>query len=65
MIQRRQGLGFAREAGQALGVLREQLRQDLDGHIAVQAAVAGAIHLAHAARAQRADDFVGAELCSG
>src|SRR5207253_1610501 len=42
----------------ARGELR---RQDFDGDVAAEARVAGAIDLAHAAGAERRDDFVGTE----
>src|SRR5438552_3012771 len=40
------------------------LRQDFDGHIASQARIAGAIHLAHPARAQRRRDLIRPEFCA-
>ena len=43
MIQRRQHPRFAFEARQPLGVVRERARQDLDGDIAAQPRIAGAI----------------------
>ena len=49
MRQRGDGLGFALEADDRIGVAFQAARQDLDRHVAVQPAVAGAIHLAHAA----------------
>ena len=49
MVERRQRFGFALEARQTFGILREGLRQDLDGHLAIETGIAGAIHLAHAA----------------
>ena len=36
-------------------------RKYFDGHIALQPWIAGAIHVAHAAGAQQADDVVGTE----
>ena len=36
--------------------------QYLDGYCAIKASVAGAINLAHAARAQRRLDFIGSEF---
>jgi hypothetical protein len=49
------------EPGQAARVERKEVRQDLQGHVAVQSRVKHAIDLAHAACAQRCDDFVGTE----
>src|SRR6266851_4497847 len=55
MIQRGDGFGFT------LGALRELQRGNFNGHIAIQTRVFGAIHLTHAARANRREDLVGAE----
>ena len=48
------------EAAQAVGV-RGERRQDLEGDLATEPRVARAVDLAHAARAEGAEDFVGAE----
>ena len=65
MIERREDLGFAAEARDALRVSGEQGRQDLDRDLAFELRVLRAIDLAHAARAERGDDFVGTEACAG
>ena len=57
MVQRRQHLGFALEARQALGIGGERRRQDLDRHLALEPRVGGAIDLAHTAGAERRDDL--------
>ena len=59
--QRRHRPGLALEARPPLGVAREGLRQDFDGDLAPQARVAGAVHLPHAARAERGEDLVRTE----
>ena len=51
MIQRREHLRFALEPREPIRIGRERLRQDLERDVAIQPRVAGAIHLAHAARA--------------
>ena len=56
MIQRRDGSRFALEA------FTELRGGNFDRHVAIQARVVGAIHLAHAARADGRKDFVGAEF---
>src|SRR5687767_1172012 len=61
MVQSRERLCFAGEAGQAFAIAREDLRQHLDRDVAIELRIAGAIHLSHAARAQRSDDFVRTE----
>ena len=61
MIQRGQRLRFALEAREPLGIGDEQLGQDLDRDVAIELRVARAIHLAHAAGAERGEDLVGAE----
>jgi len=55
MIQSRQHLRLALEAGQPFRVLGNGVGQHLQGHVAVQLAVGGAEDLAHAASA----DLVG------
>ena len=65
MIQRREDLRFTLEAGEAVMVGGDVRRQHLNGHIAVQAAIAGAVHLPHAAAANERDDVVGAEASAG
>ena len=51
MIERCEQLCFAFEARYAIGVLREQRRQELQRDVAPKLSVAGAIHLPHAASA--------------
>ena len=65
MVQGRQDTGFTREAGQALGVGRERGGQRLDGDVAAEEGIAGAVHLAHAALAQRGQDLVRADSSAG
>jgi len=65
MVERREGLGFAPEARQPIGVAHHFGGQHLDGHRAVELRVRGPIHLAHAARAEWSCDLVGPEADSG
>ena len=58
MIERREDLRFALEAGETIGIVGEDVRKDLDRDVALQLRVARAIDLAHAARAERSDDLV-------
>ena len=58
-------LGFPLEAGQAIRIIREGLRQDLQRDVSVELGIAGAIHLAHAAFADLGDDGVRAEGSAG
>ena len=51
MIQRGERPGFALEPREALGILRERLRQDLDRDLTAQVRIGGSVHLAHAADA--------------
>jgi len=62
MIQRRDGAGFQLETPQPVGIARKRLRQNLDGHLAIEARIAGTIHLSHAACAQRRQNFIRPEL---
>src|SRR5207244_664239 len=61
MVERGQGLRLALEARGAAGIVAQRVGQCLDRDVAVQARIAGAIHLAHAARADLGDDLVDAE----
>ena len=65
MVQRGEDFGFALEAGQAFGIGRHCLRQDLDGDLPLQVGVRCAIHLTHATHAERGHDFVRAEARAG
>src|SRR5262249_45677404 len=65
MIQRRDGTGFAFEALFQIERRRKMAGQDFDGDGPIEARIAGTVHFAHAARAQRRDDFVRAEPVSG
>jgi hypothetical protein len=51
MLDAGQRLGLALEAREAFRVSRHRLREDLDGDVAVEPFIAGAVHLAHATRA--------------
>src|SRR5262249_15334255 len=64
MIQRSQHAGFALEAGEALGIARKFLGQYLDGDVAAELCVGGAVDLAHAAGADGGQDLVVAEMTS-
>ena len=65
MVQRREGLRFAREPREAIGIARERVGQDLERDVAIQLRVARAIHLPHAALADLRGDFVDAEARAG
>ncbi len=58
MIQRRQRLGLLLEAPQPIGIGDKILRQDLDGHVAVQPRVPRAKHFTHPARANPRGDLI-------
>src|SRR5579864_1901162 len=58
MVQGGQRLGFAREALEAIRIRGEEIRQDLDGDIAVERRVLRAVDLAHPAGAELGNDFV-------
>ena len=50
MVERREHLRLALEPGETIGVGREEVRQDLDGDVALQLRVARLVDLAHPAR---------------
>jgi hypothetical protein len=58
VIQRCQNLRFAGEAGHSLGILREGLRKNFDGDLALELRVCSSIYLAHTALAQLAADVI-------
>ena len=57
VVERGQNPGLALEAGKALGVGDESLRQQLDGDLATEPRVAGPPHLAHTALTQLGGDL--------
>jgi len=61
MVQRGEHFGLAPEPGQPVGVGRHQVRQHLEGHLALQARVGRPVDLALAALADLRGDFVDAE----
>ena len=65
MVERREHLRLAFESRQPLGIVGEQVGQDLERDLAAQLGVAGAVDLAHAARAKRASDLIGTEPGAG
>ena len=65
MVERRQHLRLAAETSEALGIVRDGGEQNLDRDLAVQFRIARAIDLAHAAGAERRDDFVRPEARAG
>jgi hypothetical protein len=58
VVQGRQHPRLALEARQPLGILREEVRQNLQRDVAPQLRVARAIDLAHSACPERRDDLV-------
>jgi hypothetical protein len=65
MAEGREHLRLALEALPDLGVVRDVVRENLDGDRAVEAGVARFVDLAHTARAQRGKDFIRPEVCPG
>ena len=65
MVERGDRAGFLLEAPAAIGVGGELRRQGLQGHLPAEPRVARPVHLAHAARAEKAKDFVRPEHRAG
>ena len=59
VIHRGERHRLALKTPETIGIGRELLGQDLDGDVAIELRVAGAIDLAHPAGAESPDDFVG------
>jgi hypothetical protein len=58
MVERSEDLCFPFESRQVFAVRLEDLRDDLQGDVAVQSRVRGEVDLAHAAGADRAPDLI-------
>ena len=58
MVERGEDLRLAAEPGQALRLIGDLGREDLEGDVAPELEVAGAEHLSHPARADRVEDLV-------
>ena len=65
VIQRGEHVRLALEARDALRIVAEPVRDDLDCHVAAEFRVACAVNLAHAPGANKREDLVGAEACAG
>ena len=65
VVERGNGAGFTLKAGAQLGAGCALLAENLDGDIAVEARVAGAIHLAHAAYSECGLDLIDAKAGIG
>ena len=65
VIERCQHLRFALEARHTLGIGGQRFGQNLDGDIAMEPGIPGAIHLAHAARTKGGHDLVVRESSAG
>jgi hypothetical protein len=65
MVQRGSCARLAPEALKCGGVVGHPDRQDLDGHLAVEAGIARLINLAHATGADQRVDLVGPEASAG
>jgi hypothetical protein len=59
MIERGEELRLALEPADALGIVRERGRQDLQRNVATELRIAGFVDLAHPAGAEGGDDLVG------
>src|ERR1017187_8891584 len=65
MIQRSQHLRFALKSREPARIARECFRQHFDRDVAPELSVMRLIHLAHAARANRRDDFICSKPLAG
>jgi hypothetical protein len=65
MVERREQVRFAREAGQPLRIAREEQWQNLDRDVAGQPAIARTVDFSHTTGADDGDDFVRAETSAG
>jgi hypothetical protein len=65
MIECRQELRFPAEPCEAIGIVGDGGQQDFDRDVTIQLRIAGAIDLAHPARADLGGDFIRAESGAG
>lgn len=65
VIERRQRLGLPPEPLEPVGIGSQQRGKHLDGHVALQPGVVGAIHLTHASDAQQAEDLIDTDALAG
>jgi hypothetical protein len=65
MAEGRQQLRLTLEARQPIGIVSQMFRQDLERDTSIQPSIARAIHLAHAAGAERRHDLEGPEPAAG
>ena len=65
MVERRENLGFAAEAREAISIGCDGRVEHLDGDVAIQLQVAGAMDLPHAPGAHNAQDVVVLEAIAG
>lgn len=65
VVQRAGGTRLLLETPEAIGIIRNRGRQDLDRHLAPEPGIPYAMHLTHFARANRCDDLVGTESRAG
>ena len=65
MIQRRQHLRFSPEPREPIRIERKGVGQDFQRDVAIELRIARAIHLAHAAGAERGQNFIGTEVRAG
>ena len=61
MVQRPRGASFLLETTEPIRIGRKRRRENLDGDVAAEAFVLGAIHLAHAAFPERGEHFIATE----
>ena len=54
----RHGFGLTDEPCQGLRIVRQVLRQDLNGYVAIETGIASAVDLAHSTGADRRDDLI-------
>jgi hypothetical protein len=60
MVERRQQVRFALEAAQPIGIVSEEVWQDLYRDVALESCVPSSIHFAHSADAEQRQHLVGA-----
>ena len=65
MVQRRDRPRFMFESAQAIRVIGHRRGENLDGDVAIETRIAGAVDFAHPARPEQRDDFVRAEPRTG
>jgi hypothetical protein len=61
VVERGEDLCLPLESSETLRIVREEIREDFDSYLAIQARVTGTINLPHSAHTNKGENFVRAQ----